>query len=272
LKQYKVDLHIHTSASDGTWTAAEVVEKIIESDIKIFAITDHNSVENVEKVKLMADKAGLTFIPGVEIDTTYDGGNYHILGYGVDIYNEELLKLISANAEIMEKKDEESIEFLEKKGLNVSLSDYKNYENDNTRGGWKALNYLIDKKICKNTKEFFPLFEGWGNPFDKTEFPGPKEVIEVIKKAGGIAVLAHPGAPFYRLDYDILVPAMVKEGIMGIECYHPENNAEVTQFCLDFCKKNNLYITGGSDCHGTFFAHRCLVKPAVFYENIVLDL
>ncbi|SHI69648.1 PHP domain-containing protein [Lutispora thermophila] len=272
MKQGKVDLHIHTSASDGTWTAEEVVKKILENDIKIFAITDHNSVENVEKAKDLASEAGLILIPGVEVDTTYDGGNYHILGYGIDIYNEELLKLLSVNTKIMENKDEESIKFLERKGLNVSLTDYKKYENDNTRGGWKALNYLIDRGICKSTKDFFPLFDGWGNPFDKTEFPSPKEVIEVIKKAGGIPILAHPGAPFYRLEYDAIVPAMFKEGIMGIECYHPENNLEVTKFSIDFCKCNRLFITGGSDCHGTFFTHRSLGKPSIFYDNIVLEL
>ena len=272
LNDEKVDLHIHTSASDGTWTAEEVTEEVIKNNISIFSVTDHNSVENVERVRKLAEEAGLTFIPGVEIDTSYFGANFHILGYGIDIYEKGLLKLILQNKVFMEEKDEESIKFLYNKGLDVSLSEYGRYYNNAARGGWKALNYLIDKGICKDTKDFFPLFDGWGNPFEKMNFPNPKEVINIIKDAGGIAVLAHPGAPFYRLDYEILVPEMLKEGIMGIECYHPENNFQVTKFCQDFCRANNLAITGGSDCHGTFFSKRKIGTPNIMYSSIKLAI
>lgn len=268
----KVDLHMHTSASDGTWTAEEVIEEIIKNNIKIFSVTDHNTIENVELIMELAKQADLACIPGVEIDTSYNGGNFHILGYGIDIHDDALLNLISRNKALMEEKDEESIKFLYNKGLDVSSLEYEEYHNNAARGGWKALNYLIDKGICKTTRDFFPLFEGWGNPFEKMKFPDPKEVISAVKNAGGIAVLAHPGASFYRLDFQSLVAAMVEEGIMGIECYHPENNTQVTKYCEEFCKVNKLVITGGSDCHGTFFNHRKIGVPSITYSSINLNI
>lgn len=268
----KIDLHIHTSASDGTWTADEAVAEIIKNNISMFAITDHNSVENVETAAELAAKAGLAFIPGVEIDTSFNKANLHILGYGIDILDDGLLKLISRNRDFMEEKDEESIKFLYEKGLDVSLSDYGRYQNNPKRGGWKALNYLIDKKICSNTKDFFPLFDGWGNPFEKMKFPDPKEVISVIKNAGGIAVLAHPGAPFYRFNFKDILHGILDEGIMGIECYHPENNPDITKHCSKFCQANNLFITGGSDCHGTFFAARKIGIPSIARGSIRLGI
>lgn len=268
----RIDLHIHTSASDGTWTADEAVAEIIKNNISMFAITDHNSIENVEKAAELAMKAGLAFIPGVEIDTSFNGANLHILGYGIDINNDSLLKLISGNRDLMEEKDEESIKYLCKKGFDVSLSDYAGYQNNPKRGGWKALNYLIDKKLCSNIKDFFSLFVGWGNPFSKMEFPSPKQIISVVKNAGGIAVLAHPGAPFYQLDYKDLLPGIKDEGIMGIECYHPENNSVLTKYCSEFCQANNLFITGGSDCHGTFFTAREIGIPSIMRSSIKLDI
>jgi len=91
-----------------------------------------------------------------------------------------------------------------------------------------------------------------------------------IKNTGGITVLAHPGAGIYLSDYNKVVPAALDLGVEGIECYHPENRLEVTEYCLEICKKNNLYITGGSDCHGDFVKERRLGKPDVYLDQLAL--
>ena len=106
------------------------------------------------------------------------------------------------------------------------------------------------------------------NPFYNTDYASPEIVISAVIKAGGIPVLAHPGTKFYNNDYRVTIDFMLVKGIKGIECFHPENCEEVTGYCIDFCKKNKLYITGGSDSHGDFVKERILGKPEIWLDQI----
>ena len=267
-KSTKVDLHMHTIASDGTWTPKEIFENIIRENIKIFSITDHNSINSVQEVYTYAKKAGLTFIPGVEIDSTCENITYHILGYGIDHMNQSLNNLLSKNMNIYRQRDRESIEIIEKKFDVSLLNEYEHYVNNPKRGGWKSINFLVDKKFCKTYKDLWGLFEGFKNPYIRKNFSQPEKVIKIIRKAGGKAVLAHPGANLYGNDYKKAVRLISEAGIDGIECYHPDNNQEVSNYCIEFCKKNNLLITGGSDCHGDFVVERSLGQPDVRFGMI----
>lgn len=259
----KVDLHLHTTASDGTWGPERLVGELVEKGISIFSVTDHNSIDNVKIISALAEASNLTIIPGVEVDVSYNSRSYHMLGYGIDIENQALLLILKMNRELMEEKDDESIQYLEDSGFNVSLEDYKSYVNDVEKGGWKALNYLIDRGFCTGPSDFFKLFTSYGNPFDKMTFVSPGDAAEAIRAAGGIPVLAHPGASFYGGDFKSVVKLMMENGVMGIECFHPENSSEITDYCLDVCNKNNLLITGGSDCHGLFVPKRRIGLPDI---------
>lgn len=266
----KIDMHIHTTASDGTWTIEQLIENLILNDIKIFSVTDHDSLKNTEKAGNLAIGAGLKFIQGIEINTFYNKTNYHILGYGIDPHNKGLNELTLKNKKLLEANNQKSISFLESKGLNVALEEYLEYNNDFSRGGWKALNYAIDKGLCTNYIEFMQILVKWGNPFEKEGFPSPGEAIEVIIAAGGIPVLAHPGAAFYGSDFMNTIQFILGQGIKGIECYHPENNLEVLNYCINICKSKKLFITGGSDCHGDFVKSRKLGQPDI--RLAMLDL
>ena len=266
----KVDMHIHTAASDGTWHPDRLVTELIGKEINVFSVTDHDSVENTIRVKKLADDAGLLFIPGVEVTASFNNCTYHILGYGIDINNKPLHSLLESNTALMEEKDEESIKYLEKRDYKVSLSEYHAYENLRERGGWKALNYLLDKGLCSNFKDFFALFTGWGNPFNKMTFHSPEEVAKTILVAGGIPVLAHPQAPFYEGEYKSTIAFMLEQGVKGLECFHPENSPECTDYCLQICRDKNLLITGGSDCHGEFASKRFLGFPEIHIRDLEL--
>lgn len=263
-----VDLHIHTTASDGTWEPVELVENIKKAEIGIFSVSDHDSIKNVSETIELAKKENLLCIPAVEINSFFSGKNYHILAYCADHTNKELLELFETNRHELELKDNETIKIMEKRFDRVSFDEYLNYENDPSRGGWKALNYLLDKGVCKDYKELFTLIEQWGNPFEKVNFHHVSKVIEIISKANGFSVLAHPGAKFYDSDYKWIIDNMLEMGIDGIECFHVENSDEVTEHCLDVCKKNNLIITGGSDCHGTFVKTRKLAIPRLTLDML----
>lgn len=269
-RDIKVDMHIHTYASDGTWNPETLVKKLVEKDISVFSVTDHDSLQNTKAVRELALANGLRFIPGIEVNSSYNGGNYHILGYGIDVKSKPLNSLILRNREMMEGKDDECIDYLAKKNSNVTLTEYNEYSNDRERGGWKALNYLIDKGLCSNLIDFFKLFDECGNPLNATAFPSPSEVAEAIISAGGFPVLAHPDAAFYNGEFKSTITFMLDNGIMGLECYHPENSSEVTEHCLKICKSHNLLISGGSDCHGEFSFSRRLGFPEIHLHQLYL--
>ncbi|MBQ6429662.1 MAG: PHP domain-containing protein, partial [Acidaminococcaceae bacterium] len=151
----RADLHIHTTASDGTWDPSQVVEAVCAAGIGVFAISDHDSVANVEETKLLAARAGLRFLPGVELNSTKDGHNYHILGYGIDSHNTALLELCRHNQRLLEQKDVDSVRNLIERGWPLSMEEFASYSYDPHRGGWKALAYLQDKGLCTDVNDFF---------------------------------------------------------------------------------------------------------------------
>lgn len=267
----KADLHVHTAASDGTWRPATLIRKMLGAGIVLFALTDHDTTENIAETAALAQAHRLRFIAGTEINTTYNGRNYHILGLGIEPGNRPLEALLKRNRELMAEKDDASIQYLEGRLPEVSCADFASYRNDPERGGWKALNYLIDKKLCRNLQDFFALFSEWGNSFDKLIFAAPDEAVRTIRAAGGVPILAHPGAAFYDRDYQAVISFMIAAGIGGIECYHPENNPEITRYCLAVCEAHHLSVTGGSDCHGDFLPGRCLGRPDIRLSQLKIE-
>jgi predicted metal-dependent phosphoesterase TrpH len=264
----KIDLHIHTSASDGTWSPEVLIQNVTKAGIKIFSVTDHDTVKNIAAVSDLAIGTNLTFIRGVEINTSNEGQFFHILGYNIDTENERLNNILLKNRSFIEHKNTDSIAILMKMGHPVSLDEYLKYQNRPERGGWKALNYTIDKGLCQTYKEFFNLFDEKEDLFTMNVDVKPEEAISYVKQAGGIPVLAHPGSSSYGNDYEKTVSIVLEMGIEGLECYHPENSPQVTKYCLEICQKNGLYITGGSDCHGEFVKERRLGKPDIDFSHL----
>ena len=145
----KVDLHLHTSASDGTWLPEDLIRNVIDSGIEIFSVTDHDSVENVEAVSGLAVEESLTFFKGVEINTFKKGQIFHILGYNIDTNNETLNNTLLQNRSFLEERNEESISVLSENGHPVSRDEYSVYQNDPGRGGWKAFSKDGKKPIAE---------------------------------------------------------------------------------------------------------------------------
>jgi predicted metal-dependent phosphoesterase TrpH len=259
----KTDLHIHTSASDGTWSPEALIQNVIDAGIKIFSVTDHETVENIAAVSDLTIDTNLTFIRGVEINAYSEGQTFHILGYNIDTEDEGLNHVLLKNRAFFERQNKKSIAMLMEMGHPVSPHEYDQYQNNPDRGGWKALNYTIDQGLCQTYKEFFNLFDGKKDFFKMNVDIKPEAAISCIRQAGGIPVLAHPGSGLYGNDFKKTVSSVLEIGIEGLECYHPENSTEVTEYCLEICKKHNLYITGGSDCHGEFVKGRRLGKPDI---------
>lgn len=265
-----VDLHIHTNASDGTWSPVELVYELKKNNISIFAVTDHDTVKNIAETKRLAKENGLLFLHGAEFSSTFLGEWFHILGYGFDLENKGIKDLMAYNQRLMEEKDEKSIKFLIEKGFGLDYKEFESYKHENKRGGWKALNFLIDKGICRDVYEYFNVIFTKDIKAPLPVFCSPEIVIDKIKKAGGVPVLAHPSYGESSLKLEFVLKSFIDMGISGVECYHPNHSEQVTRQLVKYCDENDLIITGGSDCHGSFITKRALGKPRTLFTQIKL--
>ena len=259
----RADLHIHTTASDGTWTPQELVQEVQKAGLGLFAVTDHDSVANVAEAGRLAHKAGLKFLPAAEICSTKADLSFHILGYGIDIKNKPLLELMRHNEGLLEQKDVDSIRLLARAGWAVDEAEFANYSYDRRRGGWRALAYLIDKGLCTGVSDFFSRIFTPEYDLGFPTFPSIEEVIKAIHGAGGVALCAHAASGFHGPGLEKVMDLLRVENFDGFECYHSNHNEEATKRLLAHCQKHKLLISGGSDCHGTFVPGRHLGEPYV---------
>lgn len=271
MKKVKADLHMHTRASDGTLTPKELIDEIKAKGIELFAITDHDSIGSVEEMKKLARENNIKFVPGVEISSILDGEQMHILAYNYDENDPDLNNMIKKNDRLLVEKDDESIKMLIDDGFNLDFNEYLAYEHDPARGGWKTLNFLTDKGLCNGVEEFFNNVFTGHRELKYPEFPHPKEVIKTIKKAGGIPVLAHPRYGKYKIKLEDMLSLFKDWGIEGIECSHPHHDVDTIEMLSNYCKTNNLIITGGSDYHGGLISKRSLGTPEFYTEKNILD-
>lgn len=266
-----VDLHIHTSASDGTWGDVQLIEKLREKNITMFSITDHdelvNSTKMIEYSKQFPD---LKYINGVEVTCDYHAREYHLTVYQFDYNNIELRELLDFNREVRESFDEMFIKLIDNPKLDAE--EYANYTYHKNEGGFKLVHYLIEKGIVKDIKDYYAWFnKNLTERGLEKKFNPPKEVMKICKAAGGKVFLAHPSY-YYRGSH---MPVEELDdwralGIDGIECYSPYSKAEHYDFYVDYCNRNNLLISGGSDCHGDYMPERELGHPKVTWEMLRL--
>lgn len=248
------DLHIHSYYSDGTLTPQEIIDKALSKQIDIIAITDHNELNGSRELMRLDKPKGFTCIPGVELDAMYCSTNIHILAYNVDLYDNDFIKFVNRNAELLEQTNIELVKRLSKDYSEITLEEYKRFEYNRRKGGWKALHYFQYKGIATTLEDSFKLYFKYGSAYNKTKFPSVEDVIKNIHLAGGKAILAHPGRVFKSLTIEKLKETLNNLfilGIDGVECYYPSHTEEQQNIFTNICK-NNKIITSGSDCHGDF--------------------
>jgi len=245
-----VDLHIHTNASDGTWDRHELIERLPENNIGPFSITDHDTIENSRAIIDELQRYNLRFTIGVEISCTYMNKNYHLTAYSFDANNTSLLQSLEENRRAWDDYNSRMIRLLEADDPNVDYSNYESYQYERNRGGWKSLNFLLDLGLVRDVSGYLNLLERLG---DKLVFKDPETIINTVKKAQGLVFLAHPNAYFQGSSLPTeQLKKWIDFGISGIECYSSYPGLVKAEDYVSFCKENNLLISGGSDCHGTF--------------------
>lgn len=248
------DLHLHSNNSDGSDTPHELLNKILDAHIEIFALTDHDTVAGISTMKSTVP-SNVKFIPGIELTSKTKGIKCHILGYNIDENNSKLLELIEKGKLLRKQKLETRIKYL-KDVWGIEL----NKEEQNWLYARKSVvkthvaNVLVDRGLAKDNIEAMKKYLD-GCKTGNTRFDG-EEAINTIKISGGIPVWAHPlgGEGEKHLEKEEFLPrlkTMIDCGIQGLECYYSRYDDFEIEFLKDCANKNGLYITGGSDYHGT---------------------
>lgn len=252
---FYVDLHIHSFFSDGTLSPEEIVEQAEHQGVAMISVTDHNQLAGARRLQSLSSGSDLICIPGVELDATYFGVNIHILGYQVDLEDAVFQRFTEENAKLLESANVQLVRRMEADSFPVSLDEYTAFSYDRTKGGWKALHYFMQKGLAGNVGEAFAYYSRYGSAYDCIRFPGVEEVCRQIHRAGGVAILAHPGKVFAsdRMDdFERKIRDIITLGVDGVECYYPSHSDQVTEACLRVCRDADCLITSGSDCHGDF--------------------
>ncbi|MEW5921055.1 MAG: PHP domain-containing protein [Bacillota bacterium] len=244
----EVDLHIHTTFSDGKLTPYQVIERAYYKDIAAVGITDHDTMRGISQAMEAGRIFGIEVVPGVELSTYYAGKELHILGYYCRAENFLLKKTLAFVRLDRYNRIVKMLALLKKEGIDLDLKDVLALAAGGESLGRPHLaEALCQKGYCQTPVEAFQRFLGDGKPaYVKRLKISSYNAIRLIRRSGGIAVLAHPG--LYKKDG--LIPLLKLHGLSGIEAFHPDHrSAECRRYC-QMGLKYNLLITGGSDFHG----------------------
>lgn len=253
-----VDMHIHSVYSDGTYTPEDIVRHALADGAELIAVCDHNVVQGTLEVMPLAQKAGLTCVPGVEIDALWQGLDVHVLCYNPDFENDALMALIQDARFKLDNMSDQLLLRMCRDYPALSYEQYRSMPHDPKFGGWKLLKYLWDKGISRDMRDGFRFYDQYGVTYADAGFQPVENVINAIHAAGGRAVLAHPGVTLPYRDMDDFgkkLQSIIDVGFDGVESFYPRNSRALTRLCQSICRERDLMITAGSDCHGNFGRH-----------------
>jgi len=248
-----IDLHSHSTASDGTLSPTELVKYAKEKNLKALAITDHDTIEGVEEALKAGKENGIEVVPGIEISAEFPEHTMHILGYYIDFKDPQFIDNISVLQKARSERNSRIVKNLQKIGINIEYDEILKEAGSGQVGRPHFAKVLLYKGYVKNTREAFNKYLKKGAPGyeDKFRFQ-PENAISHILNAGGIPVLAHPATLKCNTDEDVEkeIKNLVGFGLKGIEAYYSDHSNSQAGLYTRIADKYNLLITGGSDFHG----------------------
>lgn len=248
-----IDLHIHSTYSDGTFTPEEIIQKVIDKKLYGFSLTDHDTVDGISNILAADLPDDLKFIPGIEISCDALGREIHILGYGIDHKNKALNDTLLALRDKRFQRNLDMIHLFQKDGYPITLEKLQNGEPDTVITRAHFARTLIAEGICTSMDQAFSKYLGETCKYYVPKpFFDPKDCLKLILDAGGIPVLAHPFLyKFSNLDTKHLIRDLKEYGLAGIEIYHSSQHAGQINKLREWQNEYDLLATGGSDFHGT---------------------
>lgn len=243
----QADLHVHTTASDGTESPEEVVARAAAMGLGALGIADHDTLDGIQPAIDQGRRLRLEVLPAVELGTEYRGQEIHMLGYMIDINNGAFLDELAFFRNTRMERATRMIGRLKRLGFSITLQRVLEIAGHGSVGRPHIARAMVENGLVESVEEAFERYIGEGRPGFEPRFKyTPAQAIRIIRLAGGVSVLAHPGLA----QADDLIPALVPEGLQGIEVYHPSQTPQVSSHYLDLCGRYGLVATGGSDYHG----------------------
>lgn len=255
----RIDLHLHSTASDGTLSPTELVYAALDKGLEVIALTDHDTTEGVGEAIGAAHGTSLEVIPGVEISTDVPGTNeLHILGYHIDPQHAELTAPLSALRHARVERAQRTLACLAQAGCPLEWEHLVELSQGDVIGRPHIAQALVDAGHVDTVRSAFRLYLARGRPAYVERYKlTPKQALETIRRAGGVPVLAHPSRVLEQ------IPALVRAGLEGLEAYYPTYPEPEQLFLVKLARKHNLIVTGGSDFHGPGITEAS--EPGVVY-------
>lgn len=253
-----IDLHVHSTVSDGTFTPTELVAEAKRCNLSAFALTDHDTVRGFEEAKKASEGSGVEVIPGVEISAAYKKKDIHILGLLIDPNYEPLKRSLDTALLERDQRNAKMAQNLAAGGLDIDIERLTAaFPPDTVLTRAHFAKFLLETKQIKSINEAFEHYLNADGPYYvPREYISPKNAIKLIKQAGGIPVLAHPLV--YHLpeeELDALIARLKNAGLEGLEVFYSANTGFDEGIVRRYANKYNLIMTGGSDFHGANKPH-----------------
>lgn len=239
-------MHLHTKASDGILSPAELVRRCKNLGFDLVSITDHDTFDAYKNIPESA--IPLRILPGIEISSTYKDSDVHILGYGCDMNNEALTELVDMYLINRQDRAMEMIELLAKMDVEITWQDVAKHAGEkNLIARPHVAQALVEKGFVPYKGMAFDLYIGNNAPaYVPKKEVATEEVIRMIQAAGGVALVAHPG----KLVDEDYVHDFIEMGMDGIEVWHPDHDFMQVKKFMEIAEKHALYMSGGTDFHG----------------------
>ena len=254
-----IDLHIHSTASDGSFTPAEILEHAQKLNLAAIAITDHDSIDGSREALQSGIPPSLNFLTGVEISAAHPPffpgpGSFHILGYSINLDNRELNQALSRLQDARRNRNPAILRRLNELGFQITLEEVNQEVGEGQLGRPHIAYAMVKKGFVASIDEAFDKYLGTNGPayVDKYRIEC-EQAINIIRAAGGIPVLAHPALLNIENNQklDALLQNLMKLGLAGIEVYYPGHSLQQIQEYSELAEKQGLLMTGGTDFHGT---------------------
>lgn len=243
----RIDLHVHTTASDGMLTPSQVVDAVRRVDLQVFGVADHDTVDGLAEAGRAAEAAGLTLVPAVELSAYWGKVEFHILGYFLDPACPALQDFLRTTRDARHARLHAMLSRLHAMGMSVPAENVILRATNGNVGRPHLARALVERGFVASTDEAFNRYLGTDKP---AYVPRPdvsvEDAIRIIREAGGLASLAHPGLH----NRDDAIPDLVKAGLDAIEAYHPKHGVGRAAHYRRLARRYGLLITGGSDYHG----------------------
>lgn len=243
-----VDLHLHSTASDGVCSPTEVVRRLAGIGLQGLSLTDHDTVDGVEEAASEARRLGLDFLVGAELSANAPGQSIHILAYGFDPTDRGLRGFFSGFRTDRMRRTEAMVGRLQALGVDLKLQDVLDESGPGVPTRAHVARALLANGWVRYHEEAFRRYLGRGKPaFVEKKATPPERVIELVHAAGGVTLLAHPGRDFTTAE----LGRWIDVGFDGVEILHPRNDPGVRRVLEGLAERRGLLRGGGSDWHGT---------------------